>query len=72
MDDAARARGYSALCLKILASMSCDSPYEHIREESQRELSGWLVQLRALIAAPETPESLRAEAIATLNAFWSG
>jgi len=70
VDDAAQAGGYSALCLKIFASMWHESPYEHVREDCRQQLEEWLLTFRAMIDAPATPDRLKADAKRTLLDFW--
>jgi hypothetical protein len=70
-DDAVQARSYSALCLKLFASMSIESPYEHVREDCRRQLEDWLLMLRAVIDVPGTPERVRTDARRALLDFWN-
>jgi len=69
-DEAVEARSYTAMCLRLFASMAHESPHPKVREECQRKLEQWLVWLRELIAAPDAPDALKADARRALLGFW--
>jgi hypothetical protein len=69
-DDAAEARRYVSLALRIPAGVWDQSPDVEVRLYARRSLESTLVSLRTLLARPELPDELRSEAEMTLSSFW--
>jgi len=69
-DDAAEARRYASLALRILAGVWDRSEDSATRNYARRSLERSLVSLRSLLAQPSLTDELRLEAMVTLHSFW--
>ena len=69
-DDAAEARRYASLALRILAGVWDQSEDPATQTLARRSLERSLCSLRALLKQPELDPSLKLAALVALNSFW--
>ena len=70
MDEVREARRHSAACLRMLASVSFDSPDPEIRWFAHTTVVTWLCAIRRVLAEPGLSCELRDELEEVLRQFY--